>query len=129
MKAVRGFLCRLARGDAAAGSSGDEVQAIVEHLRYLLNVRRGDAVTAPDYGIEDLSDLTNSFPEAAELWKTSIRAAIEKYEPRLCAVRVRPRPTEDPLVIGFEISARLSRDDGPLTFQTEVGPTGRFKVW
>jgi type VI secretion system protein len=97
----------------------------------MLNTRLGEAVTVPDYGIEDLSDLTDSFPKAQESWRASIRATIENYEPRLTQVRVRLRPSENPFIISFEILAHLTFDEnrGPLTLQTEVDHTGRFEVW
>ena len=113
-----------------ARDTATDIESIVEHLRFLLNTRIGEAVTAPDYGIEDLSDLTHAFPEAADIWKRSIRATIEKYEPRLSSVRVRHAETDDPLVVAFEISARLTHGDKrtPLRLQTQVDPKGEFKI-
>ena len=107
-----------------------DIESIVEHLRHLLNTRIGEAVTVPDYGIEDLSDLTTSFPDATDIWKRSIRATIEKYEPRLTNVRVRHAETDNPLVVAFEISARLSHGDkrAPLKLQTQVDTKGEFKI-
>ena len=128
--AVRGLMSRMASGRMETRNTSVDVESIVEHLRFLLNTRIGEAVTVPDYGIEDLSDLTTSFPDAADIWKRSIRATIEKYEPRLRNVRVRHSESDNPLIIAFEISARLTHGDkhAPLKLQTHVDPKGEFKI-
>jgi type VI secretion system protein len=130
MPASRGLLARLSKGDIHGRSSSTDVQGIVEHLRFLLNTRVGEAVTVPDYGIQDLSDLSKLFPEAAEVWEHSIRDTIEKYEPRLTNVRVRHRPTDNPLIIAFTIVARLTAGDGkPIQLETQADHTGHFEIW
>ena len=57
---ARGFLSRLGTGERRP----DEVRSIVNHLRVLLNTRVGDAVTVPDYGLADFSEIVHNFPEA-----------------------------------------------------------------
>lgn len=130
MAGYRGFFARIAAGATPHKNPLIDVESIVEHLRYLLNTRVGEAATVPDYGIEDLSDLTHLFPEAADNWKLSIRYTIEKYEQRLTQVRVKQRPTGNPLIIGFELTARLTHDTNQrlLTWQTEVDPSGQFEI-
>lgn len=128
--AGRGLLGRIATGSRPERNPAGDVAAIVEHLRCLLNTRRGDAVTAPDYGLESLSDLLDAFPDAANVWKKSIQETIEKYEPRLTKVRVRPLPSDNPLTICFEISARLASDQkSPVRLQTKVDRKGLIDVW
>ena len=127
---MRGVLHRVQTGEYGKETTGSDVESIVEHLRFLLNTRIGEAPTVPDYGIEDLSDLTRMFPEAAETWERSIKATIEKYEPRLTAIRVRHiiRP-EDPLIVHFEITARLAEDRRrPLKFATQTDSSGHFDI-
>jgi type VI secretion system protein len=108
----------------------DEIQSILGNLRALLNTREGDAPAARDYGIVDLSDLVHNFPDASQYMQRSIRDTIAKYEPRLSNVRVRSVPSEDPLKLVFEVSARLARDRrrGLVRVRTEVLPSGRVKI-
>lgn len=121
----RGLLSRL----AAPGTSPGEVEAILEHLRVLLNTRLGSAPSAPRYGVMDLSDVVHAFPEAAQVLVRSIRATLIEHEPRLEAVAVRHVTGEGELTLRFEISAQLA---GPraraVRFFTTVRPGGRFDV-
>ena len=126
---ARGLLARIVSGRRLERDPAGDIESIVEHLRALLNTRRGDAVTVPDYGLEDLADLADAFPDATNIWKKSIQETVEKYEPRLTKVRVRHLPSEDTLTIAFEISARLTSDQKSVCVQTKVDPKGRFDVW
>ena len=126
---ARGLLARIVSGSRVDCDPASDLEAIVEHLRALLNTRRGDAGTAPDYGLEDLADLADAFPDAANIWKKSIQETVEKYEPRLTKVRVRHIPNEDVFTIAFEISARLASDQKAVCVQTKVDRKGVFDVW
>lgn len=126
---TRGLLSRLASGAPPGRNPPGDVASIVEHLRYLLNTRRGEAVTVPDYGLEDLADIAEAFPDAAGIWKKSIQETIERYEPRLTKVRVRHIPSDDALSVAFEISARLVSDQKAIRLQTQADPKGVFDVW
>ena len=72
----------------------------------------------------------HSFPNAGQAILRSIRAAISHYEPRLRNVRVHMLPTDDPLKLVFEISARLVNDKqrGLVRVRTEVSPQGRVEI-
>lgn len=121
----RGLLSRLRNGER----SPDTVGSVVAHLRDLLNTRVGDAATVPDYGLIDFSDLCHNFPEAISYLQQSIRATILKYEPRLRNVSVRFVPDEDPLVVRFEIVARLADDRRSVVrLKTACDAAGRFSV-
>jgi type VI secretion system protein len=100
------------------------------NLRAILNTRVGDSPAADEFGIVDLCDLVHNFPDAAQVMQRSIRNAIAKYEPRLRSVRVRLAPSEDPLTLVFEVSARLARDRrrGLVRVRTEVSPSGQVRV-
>lgn len=126
---ARGLLARIANGTRTGRNPTGDIESIIEHLRALLNSRRGDAVTVPDYGLENLADLAEAFPDAANIWKKSIQETVEKYEPRLTKVRVRHIPSDDVLTISFEISARLASDQKHVCVQTKVDPKGIFDVW
>ena len=100
----RGLLSRLASGSRRT----DVVSSVVDHLKDMLNTRTGESVTVPDFGVVDFSDVCHNMPEAIGAIQQSIRATILKYEPRLKNVSVRFVPSEDPLIIRFEVVARLN---------------------
>ncbi len=123
----RGLLSRIAGRDT---SPSDEVATVAAHLRVLLNTRRGDGVTVPDFGVLDFSDMANEFPAAIPALAKSIRATILEYEPRLRNVSVRHLPDEQALVLHFEIQAQLlgGRTPRQLRFATTVLPGGHIDV-
>lgn len=107
------------------------VESVLEHLRKMLNVRQGSVCTLPDYGIPDLNSLFMQYPDAVLALRRIIRESLEKYEPRLRRVNVRYIPDEDdPLILRFEITARLAMDekDSPIRFETVVGDNGEVRV-
>lgn len=126
--ASRGLLSRLSAPDPSRPT--DEIQSILGNLRAILNTRVGDAPSAEAFGIVDLCDLVHNFPDATQIVQRSIRSAIARYEPRLRSVRVRLAPTEDPLTLVFEVSARLARDRrrSLVRVRTEVTPSGQVRV-
>jgi type VI secretion system protein len=125
--AARGILSRIT-GDSSRGA--DEVELIVGNLQSLLNTRLGDAVSAEGFGVVDLVDIIHDFPAAAQIMQRSIRATIAKYEPRLRNVSVRTVPSDDPLVLTFEISGRLQGDNrrGVVRLRSEMSHGGRVTV-
>ncbi len=128
----RGLLSRL---EAGGGAPPDEAASILEHLRVLLNTRKGEAPTAPGFGLVDFTDLVHSFPASINTLQASIRATILEFEPRLRNVTIRHVPDVDPLVLRFEVSAqpiqsaqRGQRGAGMLRFETQVKVGGRFEI-
>jgi type VI secretion system protein len=126
--AIRGLLARLEEGRAAA-SRVDPVESISEHLRALLNTRKGSAPAAPHFGVPDFTELVHGFPNSALTLQQSIRATLLEYEPRLRHVQVRHISTPHELVVRFEITAQLAQGGSTLKFQTEMRPGGRTSVW
>jgi len=129
----RGILSRVAQASAPGEYRPpvDEVESIIEHLRAILNARRGQAVAASDYGMVDFADLLHSFPQAVQVLQRSIRETVLAYEPRLKNVRVRHLPDSDELLVKFEITAQLSREGARrlVRFRTQANPSGSFEVW
>ncbi len=127
--AGRGLLSRLAAG---GGEPPEETASILEHLRVLLNTRKGEAATVPGFGLVDFTDLFHAFPGAVNTLQASIRATILEFEPRLRNVTVRHVVDPDPLVLRFEVTAqpaqRGPRAPGLLRFETQVTVGGRFEV-
>jgi type VI secretion system protein len=125
--AGRGLLSRIGKGDASSRHD-DPSDAILEHLRILLNTRRGEAPTVPDYGVPDMTDLVHTLPSGTSGLSKALRDTILTYEPRLKNVNVRNIPSDEPLVLRFEITARLVEDNTVLKLQTRVRAGGKIEV-
>lgn len=106
-------------------------ESVEEHLDRMLNTRQGIAETVPEYGLPNLVDLIHSFPEAIDICRRSIRASIERYEPRLRNVVVNSVPNDDdPFHLRFEIRAQLvtEREALPVAFYTTLDSAGQADV-
>jgi type VI secretion system protein len=90
---------------------GDDIEsAVTNHLQQMLNTRQGSALTIPDYGIVEVSELLHDFVSTANVVQRCVKNTISKYEPRLKNVQVRSiEPEEDSMTyaMGFEITAQL----------------------
>ncbi len=132
----RSLLERLRHPDAASQRRGEDslqemADSILRHLQRMLNTRRGNAPTVPEYGVPDLTDLARGFPESATTLEEALRACIEKYEPRLRDVTVRYKESpDDVLSMSFEVTGRLVTrgDEAGVWFLTRVDPEGRIDV-
>lgn len=121
----RGLLSRLGTGQRKV----DTVESVLEHLRVLLNTCAGESVTVPDFGLMDFSDIVHELPHGIHKIQQSIRSVILKYEPRLRNVSVRFVPDEEPLVLRFEVVARLNdKSRSVVRLQTKMSSGGHFKV-
>ncbi|MBW2529699.1 MAG: type VI secretion system baseplate subunit TssE [Deltaproteobacteria bacterium] len=114
---------------------GDDLESIVvEHLRRMLNTRQGSALTVPDYGILELSELSHDFPDALGIMQRAIKNSIVNYEPRLKNVQVRavPAPGDmNQMFVHFEVTAQLLYPDGQrqaVRFTTAVDESSNVTV-
>ncbi len=128
--AGRGLLSRIAAKDTRQLRAENEVESIVEHLRDLLNTRQGEAITVPDFGVIDFTDLVHNFPDAIQLLQRSIRATILQYEPRLKNVVVQHVRDEEVLILKFQISAQVATRTGrgAVRFETQLRAGGHVTV-
>jgi type VI secretion system protein len=132
----RSVLERLAdpRPDAPRTTHQNERQilaSVLEHVRKMLNTRRGNAPVAPDYGIPDIVDLVHSFPDSIKFMEQAIRNTLEKHEPRLSNVRVKYSGSpDDAFSLHFEVTAVLaiSNSRNSVWFETKVGSNGEVVV-
>jgi type VI secretion system protein len=131
--AERGLLTRLANSTQGAfAPRGNVVASIAEHLRAILNTRKGEALAAPSFGIMDFNDIIHLFPAAIPRMQQSIRTAIQEFEPRLKNVVVVHVPDEqEPTALRFDIIAQLNTKEarGSLRFHTQMYPGGRVELW
>lgn len=136
MSRERTFLERLARPDAARDRTaredpGEIVRSVLGNLQRILNARLGNAPAQPDLGMPAPSDIVRSGAEASGWIADTLKACIEKYEPRLTDVRVSPLEGEgEVLTLRFQVNARIAAVKGevPVSFDTRVDPAGRFRI-
>lgn len=107
------------------------LHSIQDHLQRILNTRQGSTLIAEDYGIPDFTNLMSGYPESKRAMERSLRDTIQKYEPRLQAVRIAFLPQqEDALTLSFQITARLKTEDNkdPVVFESVLDAGGRVVV-
>lgn len=112
-------------------SDAETRDSVLLHLRAMCSTRRGTMVTAPDFGVIDVSELVHSFPDAIALMARTIRHSIQTYEPRLTNVVIKHVPNETgDLTLRYEIHAQLLNGDhkAAVRFETSVDPTREIKV-
>ena len=111
----------------------DLESAVVAHVSELLNTRAGSCLTAPDYGLVEVSEVLYDFPEAIGIVQRSIKGVLQTYEPRLKNVQVRHIKNEvsHQMFLEFEITGQLAFPDGrrqQLRFTTAVDAAAKVKV-
>lgn len=106
------------------------IDSIINHLQKMLNTRQGNVPIADDYGIPDLLDFLQSYPDSVREIESSIKSAIEKYEPRLFGTNVTfIYDEDDSLTLRFQITAHLSSEGKKrVYFETLVDTDGRIRV-
>lgn len=78
------ILTNPAEHDGQQQSQDDELfLSIRNHLRHLLNARRGSLTYIPDYGMPDITALYQGLPYTRDTIMNCIRQCVEKFEPRL----------------------------------------------
>jgi len=84
-------------GGKSIGSATDKearLLSVIQNLTHLFNSRKGSVKHLPDYGLPDLGALYRGMPESIDDLRRSVQETVEKYEPRLDRVRVKPQPSE-----------------------------------
>ena len=106
------------------------IDSVLLHLHRILNTKQGNVPIAEDYGVPDFTDLLYSYPESVRDIERTIRSAIQKYEPRLKAVKVTFIPQDaDLLSLRFQIAARLSSESKTqVLFETIVDSDGKIEI-
>ena len=104
--------------------------SVLRHLRRLLNTREGNVPIAEDYGVPDFTGFLYSYPDSVRDMERTLRLVIQKYEPRLKAVRVGFIPQEESsFSLSFQITARLSTEEKTsVLFETRVDSEGKIEV-
>lgn len=132
----RTLLERLSRPDKLPARTLSEnthelTRSILKRLRLLLNSRQGLAPAQMDLGIPEPSEVAHSFPEAIGRMQRAMLASIEKYEPRLTAVKAMHVESEDDqFTLRFQITAQLAtaKERTYVCFDTLLDASGRIQV-
>jgi type VI secretion system lysozyme-like protein len=126
-------LAPAARQPALRGPLSEAVQlrqSILANLRRVLGTRLGHAAAQSELGIPAPVDLLQDYPACIPRLQKTIGACIQRYEPRLIAVRVHHlEEGDDALRIRFQITAELA--DGlhtRMVIDSQVDPTGHLEI-
>jgi type VI secretion system protein len=94
------------------------ILSILDNLNRLFNTRQGSIAHLPDYGLPDITEVYRDLPYSIDGLRKAIKAAVEKFEPRLRRVRVDHQKT-DPYAmrLSFLLTAQLLRGER-VQFQT-----------
>ncbi len=119
------FLSRIERAadplsnERYTSRDGDVESAVTQHLARMLNTRQGSALTCPDYGLIEVSEVLYDFPDAIGIMQRALKNTIQTYEPRLKNVQVRHLKSE----AGGEMTLAV-RDHGaaPAPRRAPAGP-------
>lgn len=107
-----------------------QIDSVVNHLKKILNTRQGNVPIADDYGIPDLTNFMQNYPDSLEDIEAGIRHSIQAYESRLSNVEVAYiHQEEDVLCLRFQITAELK--DGPgksIKIETIVDSDGKINL-
>jgi len=112
-------------------STREVLISILQNLQNILNTCQGNCLTDERYGLPHLSVIRSTMPKSLKTYEASIRATIERHEPRLSGVRVRHAPGRDnETELRFEISALVQDEEGreSVRFETVVDDQGRIRV-
>ncbi|NUO81061.1 type VI secretion system baseplate subunit TssE [candidate division KSB1 bacterium] len=103
--------------------------SIAEHLKLLLQTRRGSVLHLPDYGIPDVLQSYIDAGRSVDPFMEQIRSTILKYEPRLGEVKVKKEYfDENNLRLSLRITALIKEASQREILLTEFSTTGWTKV-
>lgn len=105
--------------------------SVLKHLQRMLNTRQGSVPIAEEYGVCDFTAFAGAYPDSIRDFERSIRQTIQKFEPRLKAVRVSLIPSdEDVLSLRFQIVAKLATEEKsiPVLFEGLVDSKGKISI-
>ena len=103
--------------------------SIMDHLTRIFNTRNGSLPHLSDYGLPDISEIYRKMPYGMEELQDAIRRTVEKYEPRLKNVIIKPEEENDnKFRLVFMLSAELTNGGGVVRFQTTFTSQGTSSI-
>ena len=118
-------------GPRRAISDKELRDSVLSHLVSMCRTRQGTMLTAPDFGICDVTELVHEFPDAIAKLAKAIRNTIENYEPRLANVVVRHVSSDKTdLTVHFEVMATIVVDKQrtPVKFETSLDVSRKLTI-
>ena len=114
-------------------TTGDALRlhhSILANLRRVLGTRIGHAPAQLDLGTPAPSDVVRDYPACIPRLQRAIGVCVQKYEPRLAAVRVQHVPGEaGDVTIRFQIAAVLANPARtPIIFAMQVDNQGHLEL-
>ena len=106
------------------------VDSVLRHLQRILNTKQGNVPIAEDYGVPDFTDFLDDLPDSVREIEKTLRLTIQKYEPRLKAVKVSLIPQEEDLLsLRFQIVAKLTTESKTqVLFETIIDTDGKVNI-
>jgi type VI secretion system protein len=103
--------------------------SIRNHLKMLLNSKRGSIEHLPDYGLPDISEIYQDMPNSLDRLCREIERVIRKYEPRLKNVKVTLVTSEmdDRFRATYLVRSEMDRGDH-LHFRTSLNANGEMEI-
>lgn len=118
-------------GGAIQPPPSSQAESVLSNVRRILNARQGCCQTRHDFGLPDVVHLSDEASEAVPEIGRAVKLLLERFEPRLRNITVRPMPTAEMMsVYTFAISATLSDDarGGGLRFDAVVDRDGQVHL-
>jgi len=116
------------RVDGPLSESDRSVKSVVDNLYRLLNTQSGTVGHLPDFGLPSVPLGTIGSPKSTEALRSTLKKAIERYEPRMSRVHVEDQS-------GDESSSRVTllirghlRDGTRVRLRTVFDHTDSVKV-
>jgi type VI secretion system protein len=112
----------------------DLATAVIRHLKQMLATRQNSSLTAPDYGVPDVTEILHDMTEAVGVVQRAVKASIQQYEPRLKNVQVRHVRNENAMgqpSMVFEITGHIVLADGrkqPVRIGTTMDEHGNVEL-
>jgi type VI secretion system protein len=107
------------------------IDSVMAHLQRMLNTWQGNVPIGEDYGVPDFTNLVQISADNVREFERSLKHTIQKYEPRLTAIRVRFVPSEENVLsLRFQITGRLAGKGTreSVQFESVVSADGKFSV-
>lgn len=98
------------------------------HITRLLNSRQGVLEHLNDYGLPDVESIYGDLPYSQDDLAIAIKRVLEKYEPRLKRVTVRPRDKQDyECILRFQIDGMMNTGES-IQMHTYFEELGKARV-
>ena len=101
--------------------------SVQDNVQRILNSRRNGLLHAPDYGLDDLSEVYRDLPASTLRLKRAMEQALLKYEPRLKAVDIEIDEPGPDILLSFTMSCHLHQA-GLVRFGTHFMPDGKARL-